>query len=85
MDDDDIAAVCRQVKINNDGRDSEPVLDDDGEPVEVRVKERMSSYEESISQQERSRHPDRRWELNRPLLRRETLELTDCGCLWWST
>jgi len=87
MDDDDIAAVCRQVKIVNDGRDSEPVLDDDGEPVSVRVKEKMSSYEEAISQQERSRHPDKREELlNSPMMmRRETLELTDCGCLWWST
>lgn len=84
QDNDETAAICRQVKIINDARDSKPVLDDDGNPIEVRVTERVSSYEESLEQQERSRHPDRRWE-QKTIVRRETLELTDCGCLWWST
>lgn len=83
-DGDMTAAMCRQVRIINDGKDSESVLDDDGNPVEVAVTERVSSYEESLEQSERSRHPDRRSE-SVSILRRETLELTDCGCLWWST
>lgn len=90
MDDDETAAVCKQVRIINDGHDTEDV-EKDGEPVEVVVTERQSSYEEMLSQQERSRHPEsapdsedrRRWEAEQ-ILRRETLELTDCACLWFS-
>lgn len=99
QDNDETAATCRQVKIINDGKDSVPVLDDDNNPVEVQVTEKTSSYEELLEQQQRSRHPDRRWEdeededeekkeeeaYEAMLLPRETLELTDCGCLWWST
>ena len=83
-DGDDTAAICRQVRIINDAKDSEPVLDGDGNPVEVAVIERVVTTQESMEQSERSRHVDRRSETG-SLRRRETLELTDCGCLWWST
>ncbi|KAI6778987.1 uncharacterized protein J7T54_002630 [Emericellopsis cladophorae] len=92
VDDDSTAAICEKVKIVNGGKSSEPVLDDDGEPIAVVVTERRSTVEELLEQQERSRHPDtdpdpeerRRAEITQ-VLRRESLELTDCGCLWWST
>jgi hypothetical protein len=94
LDDNSIAATCRKVKIVNGGKDSEAVLDDDGDPIEVMVVERRSTMEELLEQQERTRHPDtdsdpyteeRRRAKITQVLRRETLELTDCGCLWWST
>jgi len=92
VDDDSTAAICEKVKIVNGGKSSEPVLDDDGEPIAVVVTERRSTVEELLEQQERSRHPDidpdpeerKRAEITQ-VLRRESLELTDCGCLWWST
>lgn len=90
MDNDETAAVCKQVRIIDDGHGTESVKDDDGVDIEVVVTERQSSYDEMFEQQERSRHPDsddsedrRRWETER-VLRRETLELTDCACLWFS-
>lgn len=84
MDGDEEAATCRQVKITNGGRDKEDVRDSDGNLVEVVVVERMSTYEELLEASQRSRHADRRW-MESPLVKRESLELTDCGCLWWST
>lgn len=87
MDGDEEAATCRQVKITNGGRDKEDLLDEDGKPIEVIVVERMRTYEELVDAANRNRHPDRRWARNfeMPLVKRESLELTDCGCLWWST
>jgi hypothetical protein len=92
MDGDEEAATCRQVKITNGGRDKEDLMDANGNPIEVIVVERMRTYEELAEAANRNRHPNRRWmadtsrsnEYN-PLVKRESLELTDCGCLWWST
>lgn len=91
MDNDETAAVCKQVKLIDNGHDTEDVEDEDGIPIEVVVTERQSSYEQMLEQQERSRHPDsdadsedrRRYAVEQ-VLRRETLELTDCACLWFS-
>lgn len=84
QDDDATAAFCRKIRINDDGSDSEPELDDDGDPIVVVVTEKLNSREEVLEQSERSRHPNNQNNIER-LVRRETLELTDCGCLWWST
>ncbi|KAF4122133.1 hypothetical protein GMORB2_7726 [Geosmithia morbida] len=85
-DDDQVAAVCNQIRITDGGRNSENVLDDSGEPVTINIAEKKSSYEDLLKQQERSRHPTRNVvdEHEAGLYPRETVELTDCSCLWWS-
>jgi hypothetical protein len=85
-DSDSTAATCRKVKVINNGQDTEPVLDDNGDPIVVDVIESMSSqnlwqdrYQSSADHEGRAATP------TKPALsRRERLELTDCGCLWWS-
>ena len=94
MDGDAEAATCQQVLIKNGGRDMEYLYNDDGHPIEVSIVERYRTYEELVEASERDRHPgdsSRRWLHNpfekrhEPYVKREALELTDCGCLWWSS
>ncbi|KND86452.1 hypothetical protein TOPH_08920 [Tolypocladium ophioglossoides CBS 100239] len=78
-------ASCRQVQIINDGHGTKDLRDKNGNPIVVVISENAKSLEEMLAQRERSRHAwDKRW---RPgsVITREALELTNCGCLWWST
>lgn len=84
-DDEETAATCRQYEIINKGKDKREIFDKDGLPVVVFISERQSTWQEQLAARERSRHPSRRDIGNLSFQRRETLELTDCGCLWWST
>jgi hypothetical protein len=84
QDNDATAAYCRKIKVNDKGTDSDPELDENGDPIVVVVTEKLNSKEEVLEQSERSRHPDSQSDVE-TIVRRETLELTDCGCLWWST
>jgi len=95
MDGDEEAATCQQVLITNGGRDKEYLYNGDGHPIEVRIIERFRTYDELVEASERDRHPgdssSRRWLSNsfekrhNPFAKREAMELTDCGCLWWSS
>ncbi|PHH80538.1 hypothetical protein CDD80_1050 [Ophiocordyceps camponoti-rufipedis] len=78
------AARCRQIEIVEE--DSERgVVDEDGNPVEVIIGESVRSKSERVAQHERGRHPSEDGESGKRIVAREALELTDCGCLWWST
>lgn len=83
-DDPDSVATCRQVQIVDGGQGSIDVRDSDGDPVEVVIVENARTWEEQLEQHQRSRYVPKRW-YTRALLARDSLELTDCGCLWWST
>lgn len=83
VDHDEVAATCRKVQVSDTGKSTAPVFDDNGDYIDVVVTERRSTYKELLAQQERSRHPSRR-HTGGSIERRETLELTDCACLWWS-
>ncbi|PHH87732.1 hypothetical protein CDD83_8465 [Cordyceps sp. RAO-2017] len=84
-DDPSAAAQCRQVEISDDGCDKKELKDDDGNPIVVKISENWRSTREQVAQRQRERHPsEKRWVANQ-IFPRETVELTDCGCLWWST
>ncbi|POR37347.1 Uncharacterized protein TPAR_02454 [Tolypocladium paradoxum] len=78
-------ASCRQVQIINGGHGKKDLLDKNGNPIDVKISENVRSLEEMLAQRERSRHArEKRWQPG-SVTTRGVLELTDCGCLWWST
>lgn len=84
-DDPQSTASCRQIQIIDDGHGKKDVLDKNGNPIEVVISENMRSLEELLAQRARTRHA---WDKRRrpgSVVPREVLELTNCGCLWWST
>ncbi|PNY24762.1 Uncharacterized protein TCAP_05294 [Tolypocladium capitatum] len=84
-DDPQSAASCRQVQIINDGRGTKDVLDQNGKPIVVMIPEGMKSLEDMAAKRERNRHgSEKRWHPD-SVITRDVLELTNCGCLWWST
>ena len=77
--------TCHQIQIINGGLATKDVLDKNGHPVEVTIAENVKFLDELLNVRGRSRHNrEKRW---RPgsLVSRENRELTECGCLWWST
>ncbi|CAM1506507.1 Fc.00g061480.m01.CDS01 [Cosmosporella sp. VM-42] len=82
--DEDSIAVCRQVEVCDGGTSYQPVLDDDGKPVQVTIVENSQSWEDQVTNHQTSRYESKRW-FTRAIFGRNSLELTDCGCLWWST
>ncbi|KAK1672913.1 hypothetical protein BDP55DRAFT_695713 [Colletotrichum godetiae] len=76
-------AYCRQVEVCDDGQNTVPVLDDQGQPIEVMIMENRQTvaiadsskrwiHEDSLLVSPRDR-PSR------------TSQLSDCGCIWWFT
>ncbi|KAF4595793.1 proteinrelated to glucan 1, 4-alpha-glucosidase [Ophiocordyceps camponoti-floridani] len=82
-DDGTPAAHCRQIEITENGE--RDVVDEDGNPVEVIIDESVRDNSERVAQHERGRHPNEDRGSKKRIVAREALELTDCGCLWWST
>lgn len=83
-DDDSRAAVCHQVEVINNGKNSKPVIGDDGNPIEVIILEnqRLVSYHFEESNSKRRLLP------GDSLLKREDEtygQLSECGCMWWFT
>ena len=79
----DPTASCKQVKILAGGNSSQDVLDDYGDPIEMTIIEDNSgSWTVDDDGYYRKRHAGRRRDYS--TLRSRGLELTDCGCLWWS-
>ncbi|OLN85155.1 hypothetical protein CCHL11_06235 [Colletotrichum chlorophyti] len=74
-------AVCRQVEICDDGYNTVPVLNDEGQPIEVMIMENRQTV--AITDSKRWVHEDGL------LLSRDrptrTSQLSDCGCIWWFT
>ena len=70
-------ATCFQILILEDGRGSEPVLDPDGDVVEVTLSEVLQEHSA--------------YDIKQPKKRVKKLtegassgnELTECGCMWW--
>ncbi|KAF4507442.1 hypothetical protein G6O67_006074 [Ophiocordyceps sinensis] len=84
-DDPGAAARCRQVEIKDGGHEKEDLKDNDGNNIETVILENWKKTSKQIAQRQRERHTfSKRSPLNE-MLAREVLELTDCGCLWWST
>ncbi|KAI0441867.1 hypothetical protein F4803DRAFT_521482 [Xylaria telfairii] len=76
--------VCRQVEILDKGVPARPVLNDDGEPVEIQIAEVMVGQEKEVDYYSRRRSPDQQpW--SRDEGGSEGNELSDCGCIWWVT
>ncbi|XP_044716135.1 proteinrelated to glucan 1, 4-alpha-glucosidase [Hirsutella rhossiliensis] len=84
-DDPSAAARCRQVVIKEGGREKEDLKDQNGNIIETVIMENWKNPSEQIAQRERERHAFGKRSYPNEILSREVLELTDCGCLWWST
>lgn len=76
-------ATCRQVQITDGGRGVKDLVGADGQPIVVTVQERRKGVDETLTEHDRYGQRDKRFATN--FLSREALEMTDCGCLWWST
>ncbi|KAL3962679.1 hypothetical protein ACCO45_004202 [Purpureocillium lilacinum] len=76
-------AVCRQVQVTDNGHGVQPLFGSDGKPIEVTIAERRRGLDETLMEHDRYGQRDKRFPTS--FLSREALELTDCGCLWWST
>ncbi|KAF6784278.1 hypothetical protein CSOJ01_15782 [Colletotrichum sojae] len=74
-------AFCRQVEICDDGENTVPVLNDEGQPVEVMILENRQTV--AIADSKRWIHEDSfLTSRDRPT---RTSQLSDCGCIWWFT
>lgn len=74
-------AVCRQVEVCDDGENTVPVLNDEGQPVEVMILENRQTV--AIADSKRWVHEDSfLTSRDRPA---RTSQLSDCGCIWWFT
>lgn len=82
-DDPSSLASCRQMEIIKGGTDACDVLDENGSPIEVIIVEDSRSWEGQMEENTRRRYGERPV-VPRSLVERGSLELTDCGCLWWS-
>ncbi|KAL0934229.1 uncharacterized protein CTRU02_211028 [Colletotrichum truncatum] len=74
-------AFCRQVEVCDDGENTVPVLNDEGQPVEVMIMENRQTV--AIADSKRWIHEDSFLvSRDRPT---RTSQLSDCGCIWWFT
>ncbi|KAE9581212.1 hypothetical protein CGMCC3_g2861 [Colletotrichum fructicola] len=74
-------AFCRQVEICDDGENTVPVLNEEGQPVEVMIMENRQTV--AIADSKRWIHEDSLLiSRDRPT---RTSQLSDCGCIWWFT
>ncbi|KAL6404683.1 uncharacterized protein AUP68_11510 [Ilyonectria robusta] len=79
----DNSASCRQVEITDDGKGCKPVLDANKDPIVISLVETAATNSKF---QQKFRQVPKRWHVRDILQNRGTgLELTSCGCLWWST
>ncbi|KAH6900578.1 hypothetical protein B0T10DRAFT_32053 [Thelonectria olida] len=79
-------AYCSHVEILDEAKNFKPVCDAHGNPEEVTIQENSpSSKKFNINQ--RYRQMPKRWTVRDILARGdpEQPQLTNCGCLWWST
>ncbi|KAI5467646.1 hypothetical protein BGZ63DRAFT_399209 [Mariannaea sp. PMI_226] len=76
-------AFCSHVEIVDEGKSFIPVKDKDGNPEEVTILEDYPWSKKLYNR--RYRHIPKRWMIRDMLARGRSLELTKCGCLWWST
>lgn len=81
--DSDATARCRKARLVKADRTMVDMKDSNGKPIEVMISESKKSLQEQISVHKDISKPSKRWMFN-PLSRRRVLELSDCGCLWWS-
>lgn len=79
-DDASATASCRQVQIVDNASGSRDVCDSDGNPIVVPISESLKALE-GPGQTMRFGQPDGPSSLST----REVLQMTDCGCQWWST
>ncbi|KAL6854623.1 hypothetical protein J3F83DRAFT_477201 [Trichoderma novae-zelandiae] len=77
-------AYCHQVQIYNNGRSMKNLTDSFGNPIVVDIEDFGSDPDEQKAYPvKRDRHSIRRsWSDH--WVSRQTVELTPCGCLWWS-
>ncbi|CAI0642267.1 unnamed protein product [Colletotrichum noveboracense] len=74
-------AFCRQVEVCDDGENTVPVLNEEGQPVEVMIMENRQTV--AIADSKRWIHEDSLLiSRDRPT---RTSQLSDCGCIWWFT
>ncbi|KAF9876006.1 hypothetical protein CkaCkLH20_06452 [Colletotrichum karsti] len=74
-------AYCRQVEVCDDGENTVPVLNEEGQPVEVMIMENRQTV--AIADSKRWIHEDSFLvSRDRPA---RTSQLSDCGCIWWFT
>ncbi|KAI1272393.1 hypothetical protein F5Y07DRAFT_303423 [Xylaria sp. FL0933] len=71
--------TCRQIVIGEKGVAAQPVLDDNGNPVEIQIAEMMPKG----GDKQADRYFNRRSSIPHMWFRRDGSELSDCGCIWW--
>ncbi|KAH7312223.1 hypothetical protein B0I35DRAFT_410982 [Stachybotrys elegans] len=80
------AAICRQVLVTNNGMDAEPILNRFGNPRQITIREKEdSTTSRRMVKKSVYTPPLNKRDEHSLAARGEVLELTDCGCLWWST
>ncbi|KAF7548786.1 hypothetical protein G7Z17_g6842 [Cylindrodendrum hubeiense] len=81
----DNSATCRQIEIIDNGKACRPLKDADGNPIEVSLVESDSLDNSKFHPNRRYHQVPKRWHVRDMLRRGSGFELTECGCLWWST
>ncbi|PHH65969.1 hypothetical protein CDD81_917 [Ophiocordyceps australis] len=76
-------ARCQQVQIVDYGREKMDLTDDQGKPIEVIINEGPDEVAQKLAGKQQL--IDFNSKRSSPIVARDALELTDCGCLWWST
>ncbi|KAL6886694.1 hypothetical protein HDV57DRAFT_491129 [Trichoderma longibrachiatum] len=83
--DDAPKAYCRQVQVYNQGRSMKNLTDSLGNPIVVDIEEDLNSDPDSQRAAypvKRDRRSRRSW--SEHWVTQQAVELTPCGCVWWS-
>lgn len=76
---------CQQIRVIENGQSSKNITDDVGKPIIVKIMEKSNLWDVNKDKLHMRRPQEKRsWYSTEALVSRD-LELSPCGCLWWST